>query len=110
MKNLNTILERIESAKERYDTLKLSFISDQMEILRDLSVSYSDLTEHRIEATEVHRGYYFKSEEKSHAAKEREADLKCPELYLIKRNMDDCIILIKAVTSTLSSAKQLKNG
>jgi len=103
--NLEEVLKRIREARDKYDTLKLSLVPDQMEILRELSVCYSFLSDFRIDAKEEHNNFYFQSNGKSHASKEREADKQCPELYLIRRSMESTKVLIEAVRSTLSGAK-----
>lgn len=104
MKDLNTILERIQTAKETYDTLKLSQVSDQSQILRELTVSYHDLSDHRISAWEDWNYHYFEHQG-SNAAKEKYADFKVKELYLIRRTMESTKVLIECVRSTISAAK-----
>lgn len=104
MKQLETILERINKAKDDYDTLKLSQISEQSEILRSLSICYSDLNDHRIKAKETWDYHYFEHKG-SNAAREKYADLKCSELYLLRRTMESTKILIESVRSTISAAK-----
>lgn len=104
MKSLEEILDRINTAKDRYDQCKLSLAADQKEILRDLSSAYYDLTEIRVEEKEKARSYYFQSTASSHAAKEREVDFKCPEYYKIKEVLKATEKLIDAVRSTLSKA------
>lgn len=105
MKPLQSILDRIETSKDKYDQCQISFVSDQSEILRDLSSAYYDLTEHLIEEKERSRSFYFQSTASSHAAKEREVDMKCPELYHIRKVMEATEKLIDCVRSTLSKAK-----
>jgi len=104
MKDLNTILERIRTSRDIYDTCKLSQVAEQSTILRELSVCYSELTDHRIKAREDWMFYYFEHQG-SNAAKEKYADYKIPELYLIRRTMESTKVLIDSVRSTLSSAK-----
>lgn len=104
MKPLDEILERINKAKDAYDILKLSQISEQSEILRSLSISYSDLNDHRVKAKETWDFHYFEHQG-SNAAREKYADLKCSELYLLRRTMESTKVLIEAVRSTISAAK-----
>jgi hypothetical protein len=108
MKSLNQIAERIIENKERYDNCKLSLIADQTEILRALSICYSDLSEHRIEENNRWNAEYFKAEG-TNAFRVKEADRKVPEMYAIRRTMESTKVLIQSVISTLSSAKLDKN-
>lgn len=109
MKPLIQVLDRIQQAKETYDTLKLTQVSDQSQILRELSISYHDLSDHRIEAREEWMDYYNEAKG-SNAHKERYADSKVPELYKIRRIMESTKILIDSVRSTISAAKLESNG
>jgi len=104
MKDLNEILSNIQEAKGNYDNCKLSLVADQTEILRMLSLAYSDLSEHRIEANEKWNIEYFK-QQGSNALRSKEADRIVPELYLLRRTMESTKILIDTVRSTLSSAR-----
>lgn len=105
MKDLETICTDISQAVDNYHTLKLSQVSEQSEILRELSVNYAYLTDHRIKAKEDWESFYFQSKGTSHAAKQREADQKAPELYMIRKLMDSTRIVIDSVRSTISAAK-----
>ena len=104
MKPLEEILNRIQAAKEAYDTLKLSQVSDQSRILRELSISYHDLNDHRIDTRE---DWMFNYNEAvgSNAYREKYADHKVPELYKIRRVMESTKVLIECVRSTISAAK-----
>lgn len=104
MKPLNEITSNLIAAKELYENCKLSLPADQIEILRTLSVAYSDLSDHRIEANEKWNSVYFKTQG-SNALRSKEADKEVPEMYMIRRTMDSTKILIDAVRSTLSSAR-----
>ncbi len=108
MKPLNEILERIQVAKETYDCLKLTQVSDQSRILRELSVSYHDLNDHRIEARENWMFHYNESKG-SNAYREKFADHKVPDMYKIRRVMEATKTLIECVRSTISAAK-IDNG
>lgn len=102
---LSDILERIELAKQRYDVCKLSLASDQMEILREFTICYDDLTHHLTEEKETFREFYYNNPEKTHAARQRYADKECPELEKIKDVMKALEKLIDCCRSTLSKAK-----
>ena len=108
MKDLDKILKNIRDAKDEYENCKLSLVADQTEILRKLSIAYSDLSEHRIEANDSWNIEYFK-QQGSNALRSKEADRIVPQLYLIRRTMESTKILIDTVRSTLSSAKNDRN-
>lgn len=103
MKPLEDILSRIVQARETYDTCKLSLRAEQSEILRELSVSFADLTDHRISAREDWM-FHYNQIDGSNPVREKYADHKVPELYKIRRVMDATKILIDSVRSTLSKA------
>lgn len=100
------IIDKINSCISRYETCKLSFVSDQSEILRDLSTSLFHLSQHKVKAHEEWMSFYLNSKGKSEAAKEREADLKCPELYKIRHFMNAGYKVFDSVRSTLSANKE----
>ena len=105
MKALTEILESIVSVNERYRTLKMSFISDQTEMLRDLSCAYSDLIQHKSEAKDEWLDSYnlFKG---SNAAKQRFADSEVRHYSLIKDNLTAIKIKIDVMRTTVSANKQ----
>lgn len=104
MKTLDEIKDNLIAAKEKYENCKLSLVPEQSEILRALSLAYSDLSEHRIEANDNWNEIYFKKQG-SNALRSKEADKEVPEMYMIRRTMDSTKILIDTVRSTLSSAR-----
>lgn len=106
MKELNGILEKINQAIERYEIQKLSLTHDQSEILRDLSVNFHWLAEHKIEANKNWNWAYFNSTEKSVAGKEREADFKVPEMYTIRQYLTSSKVVLDSIRSTISTNKQ----
>jgi len=106
MKPLKEVLNGINEAIDAYHTLKLHLVSDQSEILRKLSCNLAFLEEHRIEAHEKWQSTYFQSTGKTNAAKEREADLKVPELYKIRRIMTGAKVVNDAVRSTIGVYKK----
>lgn len=106
MKELNGILEKINSSIEKFEICKLSLTHDQSVILRDLSVSLHWLAEHRIAANKDWMYAYFNSKEKSAAAKEREADFKVPEMYKIRHLMASGYKVLESIRSTISANKQ----
>lgn len=105
MRDLKDILAVLNASIERYETLKLGLVADQSEILRDLSTSLHWLEEHRVKAYADWMSYYFNSKGKSNAEKEREAEQKCPELYMIRHFIGSGRLVFDSVRSTLSANK-----
>jgi hypothetical protein len=108
MIDLQDVLTRIRENKDKYDNCQLSLVADQTEILRSLSISYSDLSEHRIEENNNWNEAYFEAQG-SNAFRSKEADRKVPQMYLLRRTMESTKILIDTVRSTLSTAKMDRN-
>ena len=102
MRGLNEILTEINEAVDKYHTLQLKAFIDQSEILRSLTSSLFWLEKFRVEAHEKWNSIYFQSQGKSGAAKEREADLKVPELYMIRRIMTGGYKVVDSIRSTIS--------
>jgi hypothetical protein len=105
MKELETILGSINDLIDRYHTLQLNLVKDQSEILRGLTSNLYFLERFRIDAHVKWESMYFQSQGKSGAAKEREADLKTPELYSIRRTMTGAYKVVDALRSTISIYK-----
>ena len=105
MRPLEQILTSINDANDRYRTLKLSFISEQSEILRDLSCAFVDLIEHRKESRNSWLDTY-NSTEGTNALKTRKADSEVREYDLIKGVMKAVQMQIDSVRSTISANKQ----
>lgn len=105
MKDLKEILANIDNCIEKYETCKLSFVADQSEILQTLSTNLHWLEQHRVKAHADWMSYYFNSKGKSNAEKEREAELKCPELYMIRHFIASGRLVFDSVRSTLSANK-----
>ena len=105
MKDLTEILAKIDNCTERYETLQLGLISDQAEILRDMVTSLHWLEQHRVKAHSDWMSYYFNSKGKNNAEKEREADQKCQDLYLIRHFISSGRLVCDGLRSTLSANK-----
>lgn len=105
MRDLNQILEKMDSAIERYETCKLSLPHDQSEIVRDLSTCLYWLTPHRVDINQQWMSAYFDSKEKSAAGKEREADKKVPLMYKIRHFMASGQKVLDTMRSTISVSK-----
>lgn len=105
MKDLETILQTLNNSIEKYETKQLSLTDDQCDILRDISTSLYWLEQHRVKAHADWMSYYFNSKGKSNAEKEREADQKCPELYMLRHFISSGKVVFDSVRSTLSANK-----
>lgn len=105
MKPLNQILEAVEISVERYELCKIGDTHTQSEIAKDLSSNLFFLAGHKVEAMESWMSFYFQSKGKSEAAKEREADMKCPELYKIRQILSAGSKVLDSIRSTISANK-----
>lgn len=104
MRTLQETLAQIESAKDKYDTCKLSQTATQSEILRDLATSLYDLAHYK---TVYHKDWLnaYNEFKGSNAAKEKYADTKVSEMYLIRQISAAGQRISDAVRSTLSANK-----
>ena len=102
MKDLTEVLDTINKATEDYRTLKLSFTANQSDILRDLSIAYKDLTDHKTEAGNTWLDRY-NEHQGNNAQKERYADSNVREYDMIKDIMKSVEILIKSLVMTISA-------
>ena len=106
MITLEDVLKEINEQVDKYHTLQLKAIIDQSEILRSLTSSLFWLEKYRVDAHEKWNSVYFQSQGKSGAAKDREADLKVPELYMIRRIMTGGYKVVDSIRSTISIHKK----
>lgn len=106
---LEEILNKINSAVEKYHHLELKMVSDQSEILRDLTTSLFFLESHRVEAYEKWHEAYNLSSEKTNAGKQRDADFQVQELYMIRRIMTGAYKVVDSIRSTISVNRK-ENG
>lgn len=104
MKPLNKILYSINLANDRFRTLELGFVSEQSEILRDLSCAFVDLIPHKKEARENWINAY-NSIKGSNASKERHADSEVMEYDLVRDIMKAVELQMNSIRSTLSANK-----
>lgn len=104
MRDLTDILNDINSANDKYRTLKLSFVIEQSDILRTLSCCYTDLIDHKRQAREDWLSIY-NSTSGTNAFKEREADTVVKEYDLIKDIMKSVSMQIDSIRSTISANK-----
>lgn len=105
MKDLTEILTSISDNIDKLETLKLSFTQPRSEVLDSLSSDYFWLTEHRIKFNEDWMSVYFNSKATSSAAKEREADMRVPELYKIRHMMSSTKLVIDSLRTSISANK-----
>jgi len=83
--NLEEVLQNLRKCVDRYANISLFEVNELSEILRDLGVNVSYLTEIRKEYYNDFQIAYKRSLENSHAAKEREAMQVVPELDYIRK-------------------------
>ena len=105
MKDLKEILARLDGAIEKFETCKLSLTQDQSEILRDISTSLYFLSHHKVKYHEDWMSVYFASKAGSATAKEKEADMKVPELYLIRQFTTSGSKVLDSMRTTISANK-----
>lgn len=106
MKDLITILNDINTEVDKYHNLKLTLVKDQSEILRALTTNLYFLESHRIDSYKTWQSVYFQSKGTSHAAKEREADNKVTDIYMIRRIMTGAYKVVDSIRSTISIYKK----
>ena len=102
---LTKILSNIDECIERLETLQLGLTHERTEQLDKLSSNYYWLTSHRDKAHKDWMSYYFNSKANSSAAKEREADMKVPELYTIRHFMASTKLVIDSLRTSISANK-----
>ncbi len=106
MKPLTEVLIQIDDAIERYQTLDLKMVSDQSEILQQLTTSLYDLAKHRVDYHEKFNSVYLNSQAKTNAAKEKEAELRVPELYKIKHLDRKAEKVADTIRTTIATNRQ----
>ncbi len=105
VKPLTEITNLIDEVIARYQVLDLKLVRDQSEILRDLTTLLYDLAKHRIDYHEKAGSVYLNSQAKTNAGKEREAEMKVPELYLCRQIDRKAQAVCDAIRSTISVNK-----
>lgn len=103
---MEKILSKIRSAVQKFEELPLDDTKEQSEILRSLTCNLFFLEAHRVKAHEQWTDACNASTEKSAAAKERQADLEVPELYLCRRVLESGYKVCDAIRSTISIHKK----
>jgi len=85
MKTLEEISNNLISAIDAYESLPLDDVMTLSEILRIFGVNLSYLVIVRDEYYRKFQNVYYNSKESSNAAKEKEAQIKVPELDHIRK-------------------------
>ena len=105
MRDLNEILTNVNKCIENLDTLELGLTHPRSEVLDKLSICYYWLTSHRDKAHKNWMSVYFNSKANSSAAKEREADMRVPELYTIRHFQSSVKLVIDGLRTSISANK-----
>ena len=85
MYSLNEVLENLSDVVERYQNVPLIETESLSEILRDLGCNLSYLVQLRKEYYIKFQSVYFNSQATTNAAREREAEMKVPELDEVRK-------------------------
>lgn len=105
MRDLTQILSDVNQTMESIELTKLGATHTRSEQLEKLALCFHWLTEHRDKAHRDWMSFYFNSKANSSAAKEREADMKCPELYTIRHLMTSTKLVIDSLRTSISANK-----
>jgi len=82
---LEEIADNLQEAVQRYSDLPLNDVLELSEVLRILDVNLSAMVHVRDEYYKKFQSVYFNSESKTEAGKNREAEMKVPELDLVRK-------------------------
>jgi hypothetical protein len=107
MKTLNEISENLIKAIERYEQLPLDDVNELSEILRVLDVNLAYLVFVRDEYYKAFQSVYFNSKGTSSAAKERESEMKVPELDLVRKILRHYSDVQGSIRSQISLRKKI---
>ena len=105
MRDLHDIQEQVEEVNERYRGLGVSLTLPQTEMLRDYSVIYGDLAEHRIFYNNEWLDIYNMTTG-TNAHKTREADSKIREMYFLRHTMNVVKTKMDVLRSLISANKK----
>lgn len=108
MKQLEEILSNIRASIDTYEGMFLEDYKKLSEILRILTANLFYLESHRINAYKKWHDVYFNCKETTNAAKERIADKKVQELYMIRRTMHAAYKIVDGLRSQISIYKKEK--
>lgn len=103
--NLSEALDRYNSIVDTYDSLQFDERMKSAELMKDLAVTLSYLTMHRIEAQKQWNGIVF-NHEGTNASGERKADETVPQLYKLRRIHEAGKAILDSMRSQISLLKQ----
>lgn len=107
MKTLQEITDNLKNATDRYENLPLDDVIELSEILRVLDVNLSWLVFVRDEYYKSYQSVYFNSKGTSSAAKDREAEMKVPELDLVRKILRHYGDMQGSIRSQISLRKKI---
>lgn len=107
MKTLNEITTNLINAVEKYETLLLDDVRELSEILRILDVNLSYLVFVRDNYYRSFQSVYFNSKAKSEAGKQKEAEMRVPELDLVRKILRHYSDMQGSIRSQISLRKKV---
>jgi hypothetical protein len=107
MKTLQEITDNLISAIDTYENLPLDDTMALSEILRILDVNLAHLVFVRDEYYKAFQSVYFNSKGTSSAAKERECEMKVPELDLVRKILRHYADVQGSIRSQISLRKKI---
>jgi len=105
-KSLKEITDNLIAAIDTYESLPLDDTNTLSEILRILDVNLAHLVFVRDEYYKSYQSVYFQSKGSSSAAKEKEAQMKVPELDLVRKILQHYGNVQSSVRSQISLRKK----
>ena len=106
MKPLETILAKINESVDNYQTQQSKFVSEQSEVLRQLTTSLAQLEIHRADYYDTWLNVYFTCKHTSDAARTKWADNEVKELHRIRKIMRGGYKVVESIRSTISVYKR----
>ena len=106
MKELIDILSDINNSIERYQHLQLKQVSEQSDILRDLTTALAQLEVYRADYYDEWLNVYFTCKHSSDAARVKWADNEVKELHRIRKIMRGGYKVVESIRSTISVSKR----
>ena len=107
MKTIKEISDNLIAAIDTYENLPLDDTMALSEILRILDVNLAHLVFVRDEYYKAFQSVYFNSKGTSSAAKEREAEMKVPELDLVRKILRHYADVQGSIRSQISLRKKI---
>ena len=106
MKTLEEILDGINNSVDSYQTLLLKNVSEQSNILRDLTTNLHQLETYRADYYDDWLNVYFTCKHSSDAARCKWADNEIKELHRIRKIMRGGYKVVESIRSTISVSKR----